>query len=434
MAIHSRRYRAVHPAGCRRTGHRRPRAWHQREPDRTGEWPRDPPLCRPRPESYKVLVFTKTDGARRASIQDGVRVIRALGEDNGFTVTVTQDGGAFTAVNLAEYRAVVFLNTTGNVLNPAQEAAFEAYFRAGGGYVGVHAAAETEQDWTFYRNVLGTGVSGVSGVDGATVKVADRAHPSTETVPRELSLNEEWYNYTSNVRGASHVLATVDEKSYAGGTMGFDHPVAWCKDYQGGRSWYTGLGHSIESYRNGSFKKHLLGGIQWSAGVVEGDCGATVLANYEKVTLNDEPGEPMSLSVLPDGRVLHNTRGGEIRLYDPETGASPVITNVPVYTHDEDGLQTLTIDPDFANNKWVYVYYAPRLNTPVDDPATPGVNEGDAPATSNDPTVWDKFKGTTSCPGSSSWKSRRRTSTSPASSRSSAWTPTAASVATSPAR
>ena len=345
------------------------------------------------PENYQVLVFTKTAGTRRPSIPDGVRVIRNLSRANGFTVTVTEDAGAFTADNLARYRAVVFLNTTGDVLNPAQEAAFEAYVRSGGGYVGVHAAAETEPDWPFYQQLLGARVAGVAGVEPGTVDVADRAHPSTETVPRTLTLTEEWYNFTTNVRGSAHVLATVDPKSIAGGAMGWDHPVAWCQDYQGGRSWYTGLGHSIESYRVNAVRKHLLGGIRWAAGVVEGDCGATVLGNYEKVTLNDEPGEPMSLAVLPDGRVLHNTRGGEIRLYDPATAASPVIATIPVYTHDEDGLQTVAIDPDFAINKWVYLYYSPPLDTPVDDPATPDVNEGDAPPTSDDPTVWDKFKG-----------------------------------------
>ncbi|MEV6373273.1 ThuA domain-containing protein [Micromonospora musae] len=345
------------------------------------------------PQNYRVLVFTKTAGQRRASIPDGVASIRTLAEANGFTATVTQDAGAFTAANLAKFRAVVFLNTTGDVLNPGQQGAFESYVTAGGGYVGVHAAAETEPDWPFYQNLVGAKVASTSGVEPGNVDVADRAHPSTETVPRTLTLTEEWYNFTANVRGQSHVLATADEKSFAGGTMGYDHPISWCKDYQGGRSWYTGLGHSIETYRANAFKKHLLGGIQWAAGVVEGDCGATVLGNYEKVTLNDEPGEPMSLAVLPDGRVLHNTRGGQVRLYDPESGASPVITTIPVYTHDEDGLQTISIDPDFATNKWVYVYYSPRLNTPVDNPATPGVNEGDAPATSTDPTVWDKFKG-----------------------------------------
>jgi cytochrome c len=346
-----------------------------------------------RPDSFQVLVFTKTDGVRRPSIQDGVRTIRSLSGANGFRVTVTQDAAAFTPENLAGFRAVVFLNTTGNVLNPVQESAFEGYIRAGGGFVGVHAAAETEPDWKFYQDLVGTRVTSASGVSPGNVQVADRAHPSTETVPRTLTLTEEWYNFASNVRGSEHVLATVDEQSFTGGTMGFDHPIAWCQDHVGGRSWYTGLGHSIESYRANAFRKHLLGGIQWAAGVVEGDCGATVLGNYEKVTLNDEPGEPMSLSVLPDGRVLHNTRGGQIRLYDPASGASPVITTIPVYSHDEDGLQSVAIDPDFATNKWVYIYYAPPLNTPVDNPATPGVNEGDAPATSNDPKAWDAFKG-----------------------------------------
>ncbi|GIF75023.1 ThuA domain-containing protein [Asanoa siamensis] len=345
------------------------------------------------PKNYKVLVFTKTAGVRRPSIQDGVATIRALAQDNGFTVTASQNAADFTAENLAKFRAVVFLNTTGDILNPTQQAAFEGYIKAGGGYVGVHAAAETEPDWAFYQTLVGAKVAGATGVEAGNVNVADRVHPATETVPANLTLTEEWYNFTANVRGQSHVLATVDPASITGATMGFDHPVSWCKDYQGGRSFYTGLGHSIETYRAAAYRKHLLGGIQWASGVVEGDCGATVLANYEKVTLNDEPGEPMSLAVLPDGRVLHNTRGGQIRLYDPETNASPVITTMEVYSHDEDGLQTVAIDPDFATNKWVYVYYSPRLNTPVDDPATPGVNEGDAPATNADPTTWDKFKG-----------------------------------------
>ncbi|MBE1488407.1 ThuA domain-containing protein [Plantactinospora soyae] len=345
------------------------------------------------PRDYGVLVFTKTAGARRASIADGVRAIRDLGRENDFTVTVTQDSGAFTEQNLARYRTVIFLNTTGDILNATQETAFERYVKAGGGYAGVHAAAETEPDWPFYQSLLGAKATGASGVEPGNIDVADRAHPSTETVPRTLTLTEEWYNFSANVRGTAHVLATADERSFAGGGMGFDHPIAWCKDYQGGRSWYTGLGHSIETYRSNAFTKHLLGGIQWAAGVVEGDCGATVTGNYEKVTLNDEPGEPMSLAVLPDGRVLHNTRGGQIRLYDPASGASPVIATIPVYSHDEDGLQTVAIDPDFATNNWVYLFYSPPLSTPVDNPATPGVNEGDAPATSTDPTVWDKFKG-----------------------------------------
>ncbi|MCX4472537.1 ThuA domain-containing protein [Micromonospora sp. NBC_01655] len=334
-------------------------------------------------EHNSVLVFTKTAGERRASIDKGVNAIRTLGKANDITVDVTANSTAFSDDNLASYGAVIFLNTTGDVLNSGQEAAFERYIRSGGGYVGVHAAAETEPDWTFYRDVVGTKVSGASSVGAATIDVADRAHPASKPLARQFSLDEEWYNFTTNVRGNAHVLATVDEKSFTGGSMGYDHPISWCKEYQGGRSFYTGLGHSESSYGNGAFRKHLLGAIQWAAGLVQGDCGATINANYEKVILNDEPGEPMTLSVLPDGRVLHNTRSGEIRLYDPETGASPVITTIPVYQHDEDGLQSVTVGPDFATDKWVYVYYAPKLNTPTTD----------APVTSTDPSVWDTYKG-----------------------------------------
>ncbi|HEV7713377.1 MAG TPA: ThuA domain-containing protein, partial [Asanoa sp.] len=230
------------------------------------------------PKNYKVLVFTKTAGLRRPSIQDGVATIRALAQDNGFTVTASQDAGAFTADNLATFRAVVFLNTTGDILNATQQGAFEAYIKAGGGYVGVHAAAETEPDWPFYQALVGAKVASATGVEAGNVDIADRVHPATETVPRTLTLTEEWYNFTANVRGQSHVLGTVDETSVTGGTMGFDHPITWCKDYQGGRSFYTGLGHSIETYRAAAYTKHLLGGIEWASGVVEGDCGATVLA------------------------------------------------------------------------------------------------------------------------------------------------------------
>jgi cytochrome c len=344
-------------------------------------------------ESFQVLVFTRTEGVAHPSTAKGVNAIRTLGNNNGFTIDVSQNGTAFTEENLANYRAVVFLNNTGDILNDNQQEAFENYVKAGNGYIGVHAAVDAEPNWAFYRDLVGTTSTGTTASGAGVIDVADRYHPSTSTVSRELTINESYLNFASNVRGVQHVLATVDTSTVSGSSMGWDHPVSWCQDYQGGRSWYTGLGSSPDTFTIGAVRKHLLGGIQWAAGVAEGDCGATVEANFERVLLNDQPGEPMSLAVLPDGRVLHNTRAGQIRLYDPATGASPVITTIPVYQHDEDGLQSVTLDPDFANNKWVYLYYAPPLNTPVDDPSTPGVNEGDAPANSNDPSVWEPFKG-----------------------------------------
>ena len=104
-------------------------------------------------------------------------------------------------------------------------------------------------------------------------------------------------------------------------------------------------------------------------------------SDFQKVTLNDFPGEPIALAVLPDKRVLHTARKGEVRINDPKTGQNVLAANIPVYLHDEEGVQGIAIDPNFKQNKWVYIYYSPRLNTPVDDPATPTVNEGDAPET-----------------------------------------------------
>jgi cytochrome c len=332
--------------------------------------------------NYQLLVFTKNSGAH-SSTSKGVNAVRNLATNNGYAVDVAQNSTVFTDENLANYDAVVFLNTTGDVLNSAQEAAFERYVQNGGGYVGVHGAIEAEPSWTFYRDLVGTSANGAPAAGSTLVNVADRVHPSTASVSREVAVTDKFYNFSENVRGKVHVLATIDESRYTGGSMGWDHPISWCQDYQGGRSWYTGLGGEADTFTLGAFRKHLLGGIDWAAGKVEGDCGATVAANYEKVILNDEPGEPMSLAVLPDGRVLHNTRAGQIRLYDPATGASPVINTIPVYQNSEDGLQSVTLDPNFAENKWVYLYYAPPLDTPV----------GSAPATSDDPTVWDRWKG-----------------------------------------
>jgi cytochrome c len=337
-------------------------------------------------EDFRILVFTRTAGERHASIGAGARAIKDLGRDNEFGVDVSSDAKEFTDHHLRRYRAVVFLNTTGDVLDDGQQAAFERYLRGGGGFVGVHAAVETEPGWSFYTGLLGAAAAATSEITSATVKVADRVHPSSRVLPEYWTRTDQWYNFGANVRGVSHVLATVDETTYAGGTMGFDHPIAWCKDYQGGRSWYTGGGHTIQSYSDRSFLRHLLGGIKWAAGASAGDCGATVLANYQMTVIASNPGnlgEPIGFAVLPDGRVLQTVRTGELRLHDPVAGTSTVINTIPVYSHSEDGLYGPAIDRHFATNRWVYLYYAPPLDTPA----------GNAPVTSPDPNAWDPFQG-----------------------------------------
>jgi cytochrome c len=343
----------------------------------------------------RVLVFSKTAGFRHPSIPVGVNTVRRLGERHGFAVTATENASTFRGSRLRRYAAVVFLSTTGDILDSAQQAAFERYIRRGGGFAGVHAAADTEYEWPFYGGLVGAYFRShplIPPTQRATIRVADRRHPSTRHLPRRWVRTDEWYDYRANPRGDVHVLATLDERTYRGAVMGPDHPIAWCRAYRGGRSWYTGGGHTPESYGEPDFRRHLLGGIRWVAGLAKGQCRATVDYAYQKVTLNDRPGEPMSLAVLPDRRVLHTTRQGEVRLHDPRTGLNTLAAELDVYEHDEEGLQSVAVDPAFRRNHWVYLYYSPRGRTPVDDPGTPNRNEGDAPAT-GDRSDWRRFRG-----------------------------------------
>ncbi|MGI5515918.1 ThuA domain-containing protein [Streptomyces sp. CA-106131] len=223
-------------------------------------------------EAKRVLVFSKTAGFRHDSIPEGIAAVKQLGEGAGFAVDATEDAGAFTSANLRRYDAVVFLSTTGDVLDAAQQSAFEGYIRHGGGYVGIHAAADTEYDWAFYGGVAGAYFQNHPAIQPATVDVEDRAHPATSDLARAWDRTDEWYNYRSNPRERAHVLASLDESSYTGGTMHGDHPIAWCQNYQGGRAFYTGGGHTKESYSEPAFRQHLLGGIRWAIGDAQADC------------------------------------------------------------------------------------------------------------------------------------------------------------------
>jgi len=225
------------------------------------------PAAAKSPAPYRLLVFSKTAGYRHASIPDGVAAVRALGAKSGFEIDATEDAGAFRDDNLKRYAAVVFLSTTGDVLDDAQQKAFERYIRGGGGYVGVHSATDTEYEWDFYGRLVGAYfASHPKGTPTATVRVEEAKHPSTAPLPAAWTRVDEWYNFKANPRGSVRVLATVDEKSYEGGTMGADHPVVWCHEFEGGRAFYTALGHTAESYADPLFLAHLLGGIRYAAG------------------------------------------------------------------------------------------------------------------------------------------------------------------------
>ena len=211
----------------------------------------------------RILVFTRTAGFRHDSIPVGVETLRALAAEAGLQVEHSEDAGLFDAGSLSRFRAVVFLNATGDVLDAAQQRAFEGYVATGGGYLGVHAAADTEYDWPWYGDLVGAWFQGhPPGLQTARVRFeGDHAG-----LAEDWRISDELYNYRRNPRGDVEVLATVDESDYAGGTMGKDHPIAWCHAAAGRRAWYTGLGHDEKVYADPTYRAHLLRGLRYVTG------------------------------------------------------------------------------------------------------------------------------------------------------------------------
>ena len=210
-------------------------------------------------------MFTKTEGFRHSSIEDGVAALRQLGEENGFTTDHTEDASRFTPGELATVKAVVFLNTTGDVLNDTQQSAFEAYVEGGGGFVGVHSAADTEYDWPWYGQLVGAYFESHPQIQEASIEVIDGGHPATRDLPTSWVRTDEWYNYQATPVPPARILLQLDASSYEGGTMGDDHPIAWAQPIGSGRSIYTGLGHTSESYTEPLFLAHLGAAVCWAA-------------------------------------------------------------------------------------------------------------------------------------------------------------------------
>ncbi|WP_061965136.1 ThuA domain-containing protein [Demequina aurantiaca] len=317
---------------------------------------------------FKALVFSKTAGYTHTSIPTAIAAIEQMGEDEGFEVDSTDDAGAFTAENLEQYDVVVWVSTTGDVLDTTQQEAFEGYIQGGGGYAGIHAASDTEYDWPWYGDLVGAYFKGHPAQQNADVIVEDHAHPSTEHLPEVWTRFDEWYSFQDNPRSDVHVLASVDESSYTGGTMGDDHPIAWCHNYDGGRSWYTGGGHTDASYSDPAFATHLLQGIRTAAGVEKAGCNVTQSDSYELVTLDGDTGNPMSLNVADDGTVFYLERKGTVRRIDAGTQQRTDALVLPVALSGEDGLLGMVLDPEFETNNWAYIYYAPLTPTAEDGP------------------------------------------------------------------
>jgi type 1 glutamine amidotransferase len=213
----------------------------------------------------RILVFSKTAGFHHSSIDEGIVAVQKLGMENKFDVDTTKDSGKFTAENLKQYAAVVFLNTTGDVFNDAQQAAFEQYIKNGGGFVGVHAATDTEYEWPWYGKLVGAYFISHPEQQMATLNVINQNTIATKHLPKVWNRKDEWYNF-KDINPNLKVLITIDETTYQGGKNGDPHPMAWYHDFDGGRSFYTELGHVEESYTDPLYLKHLLGGIKYAMG------------------------------------------------------------------------------------------------------------------------------------------------------------------------
>jgi type 1 glutamine amidotransferase len=284
-------------------------------------------------EDYQVLVVGKTLGFRHSHIDDTTRAVTQLGVENGFTVDVWDPAQAVslpttpftTAEDLSKYATIIFASpvdgtnnlnpTRPRLLNDTELAAFQGYIRSGGGYVGLHAATDTMHTVPWYSQLTGgeARFRNHPAQQTATMRVENPAHPSTSMLPPEWVRFDEWYNFTANPREDVHVLITLDESTYnpGNGAMGADHPLAWCHNFEGGRSWYEGAGHTDASWTDPLFLEHILGGIEWTAGLVTGGGDCVTFGEVDRI-----------LAGLGDGSVRYAKLSAQLATYLDEAEAA----------------------------------------------------------------------------------------------------------------
>ena len=317
-------------------------------------------------EQKKILIFSKTKGFHHSSISTGTAAITKMALSKGVAVDTTTDASWFNEEQLAGYSAVVFLSTTGDVLNNYQQADFERYIQSGGGFVGIHAAADTEYQWPWYNQLVGAYFKSHPHQQKATIQIVDKSHSSTKNLPDEWEHFDEWYNYKSIVEGLN-ILMNLDETSYEGGENGANHPIAWNREFEGGRMFYTGLGHTDEAYQDEQFLTHIWGGIDY---VIGDNTRNLTQATSQRVpeenrfvrdVLAFNLREPMELDFLPPNKILFIERAGDLKVYDLLAEEMLDAGHLNVKRIAEDGLLGMAVDPDYRNNNWIYLFYSAQV-------------------------------------------------------------------------
>ena len=324
-------------------------------------------------EPYDVLVFSRTTGFRHeTAIAAGRTAITQMGAAEGFNVELTEDQTRFTDAGLRPYEVVVFLNTDGEgILNGAQRNAFERWTQRGGGIVSIHADANADRNWAWKGDMMGGAwflnhPAPPVQFQQATVNVVDTQHPATRDLPQPNWVRtDEWYNFTAEPENV-HVLLKLDENTYDeqdGSAAADDHPISWCSNYDGGRHFYTALGHEGAYWSEPDYLDHIRGAIKWAAGTEPGDCGPEreglpTDASFDKVTLDDTTENPMEIAVDGDGNVYYVELAGRVKFYNRSNGAVRTIATIPVHRGNENGLLGITLDPDFETNRRLYLFYS----------------------------------------------------------------------------
>lgn len=213
----------------------------------------------------KVLVFSKTAEFRHESISSGIQLFEKLAIEHELDITFTEASNRFNTDNLKQFKVIVFLNTTGDVLNDDQQKAMELFIQNGGGYLGIHAAADTEHDWPWYGKLVGAYFKdhpNDPNVRSAEMTCLNKDHLCCKHLPNRWKRTDEWYNY-KNINPDVNVVLNLDETTYEGGTNGPNHPIAWFHEFDGGRAFYTGGGHTHEAYSEPAFEEHILGALEY---------------------------------------------------------------------------------------------------------------------------------------------------------------------------
>jgi len=225
-------------------------------------------------KQFKALLVTTTRGWHHESLHSGVLAIQQMGVKNFFDVVLWEDPNGFTDKYLGQFQVVIFLNTTGDIFDSAQQNVMERFIRSGKGFVGIHSASDTEYDWPWYNKLVGRMFHIHPVIQTAKINIVDAAFPGLQGFAGNKLWTDEWYEFgPEKVSDLNYILA-VDETSYnpvvdwgkkKGSGMGKLHPVSWNHNYDGGRSFYTALGHLPSIYSDPVYLNHLYAGIFWAA-------------------------------------------------------------------------------------------------------------------------------------------------------------------------